>query len=391
MLSKPQRHLARDFMKIFLRDRQSIFFSLFFPVVFLGIFAFIRGGGPEPIALGVANQSDSAAAARFVDALREDFAFSVVDGDEDQLREQLVLGEQMLVLVLPPGFGNSQSGDAPGRANGPERPSGAAGARGPNSESGQAAALRLLADTSQFNQMPLVRPMLEQKLMSIERELRGDAAMFDIEVENVQALSQSYLDFLLPGLLGMMLMQLSIAGSGYNVVEFRRKGILKRLFVTPIMPRDFVAAIVAARLGIVLLQLTVLLAFALFVLDVRIIGNFAEFYFVAIIACLVFLNIGFCIGSMAKTQQSIIAIGNLVIFPQIVLSGVFYPIDAMPGFVQPFAQVLPLTFVVSGLRDIAVAGETLAQILPSLAGMAVWFVIGFALATKMFVWKEVAA
>ena len=367
MLSKLQWHLAKDFMKIFLRDRQSIFFSLFFPVVFMSIFAFLRGGGAEPIPLGVANQSDSAAAARLVEMLREDFSFTVITGAEDELREQLITGDQMLVLVVPPDFSES------------------AMARGAT------AGLRLLADTSQFNQLPLVEPLLEQKLMAIERDFRGDEAMFSIEIENVNTLSQNYLDFLLPGLLGMMLMQLSVAGSGYNVVEFRRKGILKRLFVTPIMPRDFVAAIVLARLGIVLIQLTVLLAFALFVLQVRIIGNFAEFYFVAIIASLVFLNIGFCIGSVAKTQQAIMAIGNIVIFPQIVLSGVFYPIDAMPGIVQPLAQLLPLTFVVAGLRDIAVAGETLAQIVPSLIGMAVWLVIGFALATRLFVWKDVAA
>lgn len=351
-------------MKIFLRDRQSIFFSLFFPVVFMSIFAFVRGG-QEPIPLGVANQSDSALASALVDRLGGDAAFTVVSGDEETLRQQLVQGEQMLVLVVPAQF------QAP--------------------PAGETAALRLLADTSQFNQLPLVEPMLEQKLMEIEREYRGEEAMFSVEVENVQALSQSYLDFLLPGLLAMMLMQLSVAGSGYNVVEFRRKGILKRLFVTPLQPRDFVAAIVAARLGIVLIQLTVLLAFALFVLRVNIIGNFAEFYLVAIIASLVFLNIGFCIGSMAKTQQAIMAIGNIVIFPQIVLSGVFYPIDAMPGIVQPLAQVLPLTFVVSGLRDIAVAGATLLEVVPSLIGMAVWFVIGFALATRMFVWKDVAA
>ena len=367
MFSKLQRHLAGNFMKIFLRDRQSIIFSLFFPVIFMSIFAFVRGGGQGPIPLGVVNQSDSAAAARLVEMLQEDFAFTVIAGAEDELREQLISGEQMLVLLLPPDFSE------------------------PSAAGGNAAGLRVLADTSQFNQLPLVEPLLEQKLMAIERDFRGEDAMFSIEVENVQAQSQNYLDFLLPGLLGMMLMQLSVAGSGYNVVEFRRKGILKRLFVTPLMPRDFVAAIVAARLGIVLIQLTVLLAFALFVLQVRIIGNLAEFYLVAIIASLVFLNIGFCIGSLAKTQQAIMAIGNIVIFPQIVLSGVFYPIDAMPGFIQPLAQVLPLTFVVSGLRDIAVAGETLAQIMPSLAGMAIWFVTGFALATRMFVWKEVAA
>ncbi len=367
MLSKLQRHLAKDFMKIFLRDRQSIFFSLFFPVVFMSIFAFVRSGGQEPIPLGVTNQSDSAAAARLVAMLREDPAFAMIAGAEDELREQLIAGEQMLVLVLPPDFSEQA----------------AAG--------GGSAALRLLADTSQFNQLPLVEPLLEQKLAAIERDFRGAEAMFSIDVENVQALSQDYLDFLLPGLLGMMLMQLSVAGSGYNVVEFRRKGILKRLFVTPILPRDFVAAIVAARLGIVLIQLTVLLAFALFALKVRIIGNLLEFYLAAVMASLVFLNIGFCIGSMARTQQAIMAIGNIVIFPQIVLSGVFYPIDAMPGFVQPLAQLLPLTFAVSGLRDIAVAGANLTEIAPSLIGMAAWFVIGFALAARLFVWKDVAA
>jgi len=364
MLSKLQRHLAMNFMKIFLRDRQSIFFSLFFPVVFLSIFAFVRGG-QEPIPLGVASESDSAAAGQLVQSLREDPAFAVVTGAEADLREQLINGDQMLVLVLPADFRVV--------------------------DGGAAASLRLLADTSQFNQLPLVEPMLEQKLMAIEREQRGEEPMFSLEIENVQALSQSYLDFLLPGLLAMMLMQLSVAGSGYNVVEFRRKGILKRLFVTPLRPRDFVAAIVAARLGIVLIQLTVMLAFALLVLRVNIVGNLAEFYLVAIIANAVFLNIGFCVGSIAKTQQSIMAIGNIVIFPQLVLSGVFYPIDAMPGLVQPIAQVLPLTFVVSGMRDIAITGASLLEIVPSLIGMGVWFVIGFVLAARMFVWKDVAA
>lgn len=365
MLNKLQRHLAKDFMKIFLRDRQSIFFSLFFPVVFLSIFAFIRGGGQESIALGVVNQSDSDLAGEFVALLEEDPAFTVITGVEEELREQLIAGQQMLVLVLPPDF------------------------RSPATD-GEVAGLRLLADTSQFNQLPLVAPLLEQKLMAVEREFRGEEEMFSLEVENVQALSQNYLDFLLPGLLAMTLMQLSVAGSGYNVVEFRRKGILKRLFVTPIQPKDFVTAIVMARLGIVMVQLTVLLAYALFVLNVRIVGSFTEFYLVAIIATLVFLNIGFCVGSIAKTQQAIMAIGNIVIFPQIVLSGVFYPIEAMPGFVQPLAQVLPLTFVVSGLRDIAVAGATLVDIVPNLIGMTIWFVVGFVVATRMFVWKDVA-
>ena len=366
MLSKLQRHLAKDFMKIFLRDRQSIFFSLFFPVVFMSIFAFIRGGGQEPIPLGVVNQSDSAAAERLVEMLQEDFAFTVITGAEDELREQLIAGEQMLVLVAPPDF--SEPGNADGEAVG----------------------LRLLADTSQFNQLPLVEPMLEQKLMAIEREFRGEEAMFSIEVENVQALSQNYLDFLLPGLLGMMLMQLSVSGSGYKVVEFRSKGILKRLFVTPITPTDFVTAIVVARLGIVLIQLSFLLIIIIVMFGVKINGSIVEFYLLAVFGCLMFLTIGFLIGSVAKTQQAVIAIGNVITFPQMILSGIFFPIDAMPRLLQPLAQVLPLTFVVSGLRDIAVNGIALVNLIPSLICMSIWLIFALVITSRKFAWNNFA-
>ena len=85
--------------------------------------------------------------------------------------------------------------------------------------------------------------------------------MFDLTIEDVKSRSQNYLDFLLPGIMAFMLMNLSIAGSGFNVVEFRRKGILKRLFVTPIKPIDFVSAIVVARMIIVLGQLTAIFWF----------------------------------------------------------------------------------------------------------------------------------
>jgi ABC-2 type transport system permease protein len=83
-------------------------------------------------------------------------------------------------------------------------------------------------------------------------------------------------------------------------------------------------------------------------------------------------------------------VGNIVIFPQIFLSGVFYPISSMPELIQPIAYVLPLSFVATGMRDIANEGASLLTILPSLLGIAVWLVIGFVLATRLFVWKEVA-
>ena len=362
MLSKLQIHLAKVFLKIFLRDRQSIFFSLFFPVIFMTVFGFINNADQEAINIGVVNNSSSIVATDFAQLLIDNPVFAVTIGQEERLRDELIAGDQTMVLVLPASFDTESESEN----------------------------LRLLVDAAQVNQLSLIVPLLQQTLISIEREFRNIEPMFNLELEDVQARSQRYIDFLLPGLMAFTLMQLAIAGSGFNIVEYRRKGILKRLFVTPIQPKDFITAIVLARMAIVLIQLTVLIAFATFVLDVRILGNFASFYFVIMLGTFIFLCLGFCLGSIAKTQQAVGAIGNIVIFPQIFLSGVFYPIESMPELVQPIARVLPLSFVSTAMRDIANNGAAMLEIMPSLIGIEVWFVISFVLATRLFVWKDVA-
>ncbi|MBL6904992.1 MAG: ABC transporter permease [Pseudomonadales bacterium] len=362
MPSKLQLHLAKVFLKIFLRDRQSIFFSLFFPIIFMTVFAFANNGEVDPIELGIVNNSPSAVANDFSQMLIDNPLFEVTLGEEEQLRAELVEGNQTMVLILPEGFDAQSDG----------------------------AEQQLLVDAAQVQQLSLIMPLLEQTLISIEREFRNIEPMFTLTVEDVQARSQRYLDFLLPGLLAFTLMQLSIAGSGFNIVEYRRKGILKRLFVTPIRPRDFIASIVMARMAIVLIQLTVLILVAVLALNVTIVGNFVSFYFIVMLGTFIFLCLGFCLGSIAKTQQAVMAVGNIVIFPQIFLSGVFYPIESMPELIQPIAKILPLSFVSTAMREIANNGASLLSIAPSLFGIALWFVIAFILATRLFVWKEVA-
>lgn len=362
MPTRVQLHLAKVFLKIFLRDRQSIFFSLFFPIIFMTVFGFVNRGEVDAINIGVINESADSSAMEFIQELIDNPVFTVTVGMEDRLRPQLEQGEQTLVIIVPEDFDTAQEGTA----------------------------LRVLVDAAQVQQLGLILPVLEQSLIEIEREFREIEPMFNLMIEDVKARSQSYLDFLLPGLMAFTLMQLSIAGSGFNIVEFRRKGILKRLFVTPIEPTDFIASIVMARMTIVLVQLSVLIAYALLVLDVNITGSIPSFYLMIILGTFIFLCLGFCLGSIAKTQQAVMAVGNIVIFPQIFLSGVFYPIESMPELIQPIAFLLPLSFVSTGMREIAINGATLLDITPSLIGIGVWLVISFVLATRLFVWKEVA-
>jgi ABC-2 type transport system permease protein len=355
--------LARTFLTIFSRDRQAIFFSLFFPVIFMSVFALVGGSDDEPLRIGIVDQAGNTLAADFIASLEQLPALSVSRGEEEELLAAVVDGQLQLVLVLPANF----------------------------QDNGTPADLRVLVDAAQTRQLGLLLPVLEQALVAVERQLRNTEPLFTLRVEDVQARSQSYLDFLVPGLLAFTIMQISVSGSGYNIVEYRRKGILKRLFVTPIQPRHFIGALVLSRSLICLIQLTLLMGVAVFLLGVNIAGGSAALYLVIILGTALFLSLGFCLGSLAKTQQAIMALGNLFTFPQMFLSGIFYPIDILPTFIQPVAKLLPLSFLADALREIAVNGARLMELLPTLLGLATWSLVALLLAIRLFVWKEVAS
>jgi ABC-2 type transport system permease protein len=188
-----------------------------------------------------------------------------------------------------------------------------------------------------------------------------------------------------------MLMNLSIAGSGFNIVEYRRRGILKRLFVTPIQPKDFIFSIVLARMAIVLMQISVVLGLAIALLDIQIVGTFFSLYGMVILGTVIFLCLGFCLGSIAKTQEAIRPMVSVFIFPQLILSGVFFPISSMPELIQPLAHALPLSVIATGLRDIANDGTSLLALNTTTLGVGIWIILSFIIVTKFFVWKEVAS
>ena len=247
MLRKPQLYLTKVFIQIFLRNKQYIFFSLLLPVVILGIVG-LNDGERDPVDIGLVDYSNSNISKEFIDKLSNNVLFNINQSDEESLRNKLIKGELTLILVLP-----NDMGDASKTTN-----------------------IKLLADKSQINFIEAIKPIINQTLIGVEREISKKIPMFSLEIEDIKSRTQTYLDFLLPGIMAFMLMNLSIAGSGFNVVEFRRRGILKRLFVTPIKPIDFVSAIVVARMVIVLGQLSIIFGFAFFFLDVNIVGSISH-------------------------------------------------------------------------------------------------------------------
>ena len=361
MFNKPQAYLTKVFIQIFLRNKQYIIFSLILPILILGIVG-LNDGDTDPIDVGLVDNSKSNLSKQLTEQLTMNNLFNVKEDSEDKLREDLVNGDLMIVLIIPDTMNIE--------------------AKNLN--------IKLLVDKSQVQFMQTIQPILNQSLLSIERQITGNTPMFKLVIEDVKSRTLSYIDFLLPGIMAFMLMNLSIAGSGFNVVEFRRRGILKRLFVTPIKPIDFVIAIVIARMVIVLGQLSIIFSFALFILDANIVGSIFNLYFVIILGVVMFLTLGFSLGSLAKSQESVGVMATIFIYPQLVLSGVFFPLESLPLFIQPFAEILPLSLVADAMRSIANDGLQLFDIVRNFIGIALWIVIGMLISTKLFVWKEVA-
>ena len=361
MFNSPKSYLTKVFIQIFLRNKQYIIFSLILPIVILSIVG-LSDGEADPVDIGLVNNSESKLSVEFINQLSANTHFNVIKGSEDELRGELINGDIMIVLIIPFEM----------------------------SDKIQSTNITLLVDKSQSQFLQTIEPILSQSLLSIEREITGNDPMFNLAIEDVKSRTQTYIDFLLPGIMAFMLMNLSIAGSGFNVVEFRRRGILKRLFVTPIKPIDFVIAIVIARMVIVLGQLSVIFGFALFALEANIIGSIFDLYVCIIFGVLMFLTLGFSLGSLAKTQESVGVLATLFIYPQLVLSGVFFPLETLPEYIQPFAQILPLSLLADAMRSIASDGLSLIGVYSNFIGIGVWILIGTLISTKLFVWKEVA-
>ena len=361
MFNSPRAYLTKVFIQIFLRNKQYILFSLILPIVILGIVG-LNDGDRDPIDLGLADNAESELSKQFISSLASNDLFNLIQESEEVLRDDLINGDLMIALIIPADIGN--------QANAPK--------------------IKLLVDKSQVQFIQTIKPILDQSLLDIERQITGNPPMFTLLIEDVKSRSQGYLDFLLPGIMAFMLMNLSIAGSGFNVVEFRRRGILKRLFVTPIKPIDFVIAIVLARMVIVLGQLSIIFGFALFALDANIVGSIINLYLIIMLSVLMFLTLGFSLGSLAKTQESVGVLAAIFIYPQLVLSGVFFPLESLPEYIQPFAEILPLSLVAEAMRSIASDGLNMVDIYLNIIGIGVWIGIGTMISTRLFVWKEVA-
>ncbi len=196
-----------------------------------------------------------------------------------------------------------------------------------------------------------------------------------------------YIDFLVPGLLGMGLMGGGLWGLGFVTVDMRIRKLLKRLIATPMRKSDFLAALMISRLVFMFPEVLVLLVFSWLAFGVTVAGNIVAVLFLILLGAFSFAGLGLLIASRAKTMEAVSGLMNLVMLPMWVLSGIFFTSERFPDFAQPFIQVLPLTALIDALRAVMLDGATLASQWSEVLTLVLWGSISFVLALRLFRWS----
>ncbi len=196
-----------------------------------------------------------------------------------------------------------------------------------------------------------------------------------------------YIDFVVPGLLGMNLMGSGIWGIAFSIVTARNKRLLKRLMATPMSRAHYLLSFLVSRLIFLTFEVASLLGFAALIFGVPMRGSLVTLSLVCLVASVSFGALGLLISSRARTTEGVSGITNLVMMPMWIFSGVFFASSNFPKSVQPFIHVLPLTAVNDALRANMLEGATLSQLLPRIGIVALWGIAAFVVALRIFRWR----
>jgi len=196
-----------------------------------------------------------------------------------------------------------------------------------------------------------------------------------------------YIDFLIPGLLGMNIMSGGMWGVGFLLVDMRTRKLLKRLIATPMKRTDFLGAIMTSRIILVLTEMTLLLIFGRLIFHLVVQGSLWTVIVLAVLGAFVFAGLGLLVASRTARIETASGLMNIVMLPMFVFSGIFFSSDRFPAAIQPFVKALPLTALNDALRAAILEGADLASQAGRILIMLVWGVVAFVVALRLFRWN----
>jgi ABC-type multidrug transport system permease subunit len=233
------------------------------------------------------------------------------------------------------------------------------------------------------------RPESVLSRAEIDAALQSTAGRKDAVVTSSRSSSEPgsrYIDFLIPGLLGMNLMNSGMWGVGFAVVEMRQRKLLRRFVATPMRRSDFLLALISSRLVLMVIEVGLLLGFGVLVFHMRVQGSVLSVALLGALGAVAFGGVGLLTASRAQKIESVSGLINLVMMPMWIFSGVFFSYQKFPAMAHPFIKALPLTALNDALRATITEGATLSSQSGRLLVLAVWGGVSFILALRWFRW-----
>lgn len=352
------------------RDKMAIFFVFLFPLIFLFIFGGIFGRESD-VSFNVAllNQSSSDFSKTFIDNAKKDKILKIKDDittrdEADQAMEQSQIDA---IIIMPEEFGNVQAGK--------RFPSGTLDVvySESNKQSGQA-----------------LTSILQGMFQGINKELTGEQEQpFVVNAQSNGKEGLSSFDYLFPGLLGFTILGMGLFGPTNVFPRMKQRGVLRRYHTTSLKVWQFVLGTVMSNSVSALLAVAFMIVVALTVpfFNLNFQGNILELALFIILGATVIFGFGLAIGGWAKNENQAAPLSNLVSFPMMFLSGTFFPRFLMPEWLQTISGFLPLTPFIDGARMIMVEGQHLTAIGPQIGMLALWGIVIYLIAFKVFRWE----
>ena len=216
---------------------------------------------------------------------------------------------------------------------------------------------------------------------------QGRSDRVAVRDDRVVAPGSRYIDFLIPGLLGMNLLGSGIWGVGFSVVQSRQRKLLKRYMATPMRRSHYLLSFIFSRLVFLLLEVVALVGFGWLLFGVTVRGSFATLAAITVLGAFAFAGLGLLVASRAKTIEGVSGLMNLVMLPMWILSGTFFSYSRFPDAMIPFVKALPLTALNDSLRAVMIDGAGVTALGTPLAIVIAWGAVSFVVALKIFRWR----
>ena len=352
--------------KQFVRNRGALFFSFLFPIIFILLFGWaFQNMGTQTFKVGLSDEGSPRTTSYITQGLESvviqnnQKEFKTQSGNLNDLLASLKNGGLDAVIVIPAGMDTL----------------------GP----GQSDNIQVYYDASLMANQQTLIPAIYQVINAIDQKLGGYTPLIGMQQKSVQSHQLRYIDFLLPGVLGMTLMFIGVQG-GLPIIQQRQAHIIKRLGSTPLRRSMLVLGDVVFRMIVVLLSAALIILVGRLVFNVRMVGNWLSLCGIILLGSLVLVNLGYVIAAFVKTQESAMPIIQIVDLPMMILSGTFFPVASMPSFIEPLVKILPLTYLNDALRQIMVAGTPLYSMTTDIAVLAAWAIVSLGVTIRFFRW-----